>query len=52
MEQTTEALTEREREILTYLVQRLSNQEIADKLYLSVATVKWYNSQIFEKLGV
>lgn len=52
MEQSLGSLTKREREILAHLVQRLSNQEIAESLYLSVATVKWYNTQIFEKLGV
>jgi predicted ATPase/DNA-binding CsgD family transcriptional regulator len=50
--QPLESLTDREREILACLAQRLSNQEIADKLYLSIKTVKWYNTQIFEKLGV
>lgn len=43
-------LTEREREV-THLVGRgLSNQEIAQKLYLSPATVKTYVSRILAKL--
>lgn len=51
-EQPLQSLTTREREILRCLAERLSNQEIADRLYLSLKTVKWYNTQIFEKLGV
>jgi predicted ATPase/DNA-binding CsgD family transcriptional regulator len=47
-----EPLTERELEILSCLSDGLSNQEIADHLYLSVKTVRWYNSQIYSKLGV
>jgi predicted ATPase/DNA-binding CsgD family transcriptional regulator len=47
-----EPLTEREQEILTCLVEGLSNREIADQLFLSPSTVKWYNSQIYSKLGV
>lgn len=30
----------------------MSNHEIAQKLHLSPETVKWYNKQIFSKLGV
>jgi predicted ATPase len=30
----------------------LSNREIAQKLHLSPETIKWYNKQIFVKLGV
>ncbi len=45
-------LTDREREILACLVEGLSNQEIAARLHLALRTVKWYNSQIYSKLGV
>ena len=48
-EEPFEVLTEREHEILVCLAERLTNQEIADRLYLSVKTVKWYNTQIFER---
>ena len=48
----SEPLTEREREILNCLVGGLSNQEIAVRLHLALRTVKWYNSQIYIKLGV
>ena len=38
--------------ILRYMAARLSNQEIANELYLSVNTVKWYARNIYSKLGV
>ena len=47
-----EPLTDRELEILRLLVKRLSNDEIAQALTLSVSTVKWYVKQIFGKLNV
>ena len=48
----SEPLTQREREILSCLVDGLTNQEIANKLYLAEKTVRWYNSQIYRKIGV
>jgi pimeloyl-ACP methyl ester carboxylesterase/DNA-binding CsgD family transcriptional regulator len=45
-------LTERERAILERLTTGLSDQQIADDLFLSLNTVKWYNRQIYSKLGV
>lgn len=45
-------LTEREREILARLSAGLSDQQIAAELYLSPNTVRWYNRQIYAKLGV
>jgi pimeloyl-ACP methyl ester carboxylesterase/DNA-binding CsgD family transcriptional regulator len=45
-------LSEREREILAQLSAGLSDQQIADELFLSIHTVKWYNRQIYSKLGV
>jgi non-specific serine/threonine protein kinase len=47
-----EPLTEREEGILRLLADGLTNREIADRLFLSPETVKWYNKQIFGKLGV
>jgi predicted ATPase/DNA-binding CsgD family transcriptional regulator len=47
-----EPLTERELEILRLIAEGLSNREIAQKLVLAVGTVKWYNKQIYSKLGV
>ncbi|MEW6406023.1 MAG: alpha/beta fold hydrolase [Chloroflexota bacterium] len=45
-------MNERERAILERLATGLSDQQIADELFLSLHTVKWYNRQIFSKLGV
>lgn len=45
-------LTEREREVLHWLVQGASNEEIAAHLYITVATVKAHLTAIFEKLKV
>jgi DNA-binding NarL/FixJ family response regulator len=45
-------LTSREQEVLHWLVQGASNEEIAKKLYVTVATVKAHLTAIFEKLGV
>lgn len=45
------SFTERERTILLLVAEGLSNREIAQELYLSPTTVKWYLEQIFRKLG-
>ncbi|EFH89134.1 LuxR C-terminal-related transcriptional regulator [Ktedonobacter racemifer] len=45
-------LNEREQEILKRLSTGLSDQQIADELFLSPNTIKWYNRQIYSKLGV
>lgn len=45
-------LTEREQEVLHWLAQGSSNEEIAKHLYVTVATVKAHLSSIFEKLQV
>jgi len=45
-------LSKRETEVLALLAAGLSNKEIAQKLFLSIETVKWYNNQIYSKLGV
>ncbi len=47
-----EPLTERELCILELLIEGLSNREIADKLVLTVGTVRWYINQIYTKLDV
>lgn len=47
-----EPLTERELEVLQHIAQGLTNRQIADKLVISVGTVKWYTSQIYGKLDV
>jgi NarL family two-component system response regulator LiaR len=43
-------LSAREYEVLEGMAQGLSNQEIADKLFLSVNTVKTHTSNLFVKL--
>jgi pimeloyl-ACP methyl ester carboxylesterase/DNA-binding CsgD family transcriptional regulator len=45
-------LNQREHEILKRLSSGMSDQEIAADMYLSPNTVKWYNRQIYSKLGV
>ena len=47
-----EPLTEREREVLRLLVQGASNREIAQRLVLSINTVKRHVYNICGKLGV
>jgi ATP/maltotriose-dependent transcriptional regulator MalT len=43
-------LTAREQSVLDLLAAGHSNQEIADQLFLSLGTVKWYTGQIYGKL--
>jgi LuxR family maltose regulon positive regulatory protein len=47
-----EPLSERELEVLELVAEGLSNQEIAQRLYLSLHTVKWHMGNIHGKLGV
>ena len=46
------ALTPREFEIVELITQRLSNREIAERLYLSEGSVKQYVNQIYSKLHI
>lgn len=45
-------LTERERDVLKWMVAGLNNTEIADKLFVSPSTIKTHVSHILAKLGV
>ena len=47
-----EPLTRREREILTLVAKGLTNQEIADRSFISEATTRTHVGNIFGKLGV
>ena len=48
---TREELTERELEVLRELTASLTNEEIADKLYISVHTVRRHLQNILDKTG-
>lgn len=48
----TISLTEREQEVLHWLVQGASNDAISNQLFITVATVKAHLTAIFEKLEV
>ncbi|WP_106398497.1 response regulator [Actinocorallia populi] len=47
---TTKAVTDREREVLTLVGTGLTNHEIADRLVISVSTVKAYVTRLLAKL--
>jgi NarL family two-component system response regulator LiaR len=47
-----ELLTEREKEILKLMVEGLNNSEIAERIVVSLSTVKYHVSNILSKLGV
>lgn len=42
---------ERELEIINLMAEGLSNKEIAEQLFITKETVRWYNKQIYSKLG-
>ena len=47
-----EPLSQRELEVLRLIAQGLSNQEICERLFLALDTVKGHNRRIFNKLQV
>ena len=51
-ERTKLGLSNREMEVLSLMAKGLSNQEIADQLYLSLNTIKTHSSKLFEKMEV
>jgi two-component system, NarL family, nitrate/nitrite response regulator NarL len=46
------ALTYREQQVLEHITKGYTNQEIAEKLGLTIGTIKYYLSQLFKKLHV
>lgn len=46
------SLTERERDVLKCMVNGMNNNEIAERLVISLGTVKFHISNIFQKMGV
>jgi LuxR family maltose regulon positive regulatory protein len=48
----SENLNQRELEILRLMAAGLSNHKIAERLYISMNTVKWYTRGLYSKLGV
>jgi LuxR family maltose regulon positive regulatory protein len=50
--ETLDPLSPRELEILRLIAQGLSNQEIADRLFLALSTVKGHTRLVFDKLQV
>jgi len=49
-DQSIEPFTSREQDILGHIINGLNNNQIAERLVLSHATVKWYVKQIYRKL--
>ena len=45
-------VSERELEVLELMAEGLSNKEIAEKLFVSLNTIKTHSSNVFEKLDV
>lgn len=50
--ETYDGLTDREKEILTLAAEGATNQQIAQKLYISVKTVQTHRAHIMEKLNL
>src|SRR5688500_19002326 len=50
--QLLDPLTERERDVLQLMAQGLSDRLIVETLVRSIETVRWYNRQIYSKMGV
>jgi RNA polymerase sigma factor (sigma-70 family) len=49
-EKDCKTLTKREREILKLVAEGLSNQEIADNLFVNIRTVETHKTNILQKL--
>ncbi len=51
MQKLVEPLTDREQEVLFYIEKGLSNKQIADKMFVSVNTIKTHIKNLYGKLG-
>jgi len=51
-EKETDVLSSREKQILQMIIEGLSNQDIADKLFISIRTVESHKNHIMQKLGI
>ncbi|MCU0454503.1 MAG: response regulator transcription factor [Bacteroidetes bacterium] len=49
---TETPLTPREREVLTCVAEGMTNQEVAEKLFISTRTVETHKTNIMQKLGI
>jgi LuxR family maltose regulon positive regulatory protein len=47
-----EPLSEREQEVMIYIAEGLTNNQIAEKLFISLNTVRTHTKKIYSKLGV
>jgi DNA-binding NarL/FixJ family response regulator len=45
-------LTEREMDTLKYITEGLTNSQIAEKMYVSINTIKYHTRNIYSKLGI
>lgn len=52
MHPALEQLTDREREVLTLIAQGLTNQQIGEKLFISIKTVQAHRANLMEKLDL
>ena len=50
--QTTEQLTEREREVMGRVAEGFTNSQIAEELRLGIKSIETYRSRVMEKLGL
>ncbi len=48
----SDLLSKREQDVVRLVVDGFSNREIADKLFLSLETIRWYIKEIYSKLDV
>jgi LuxR family transcriptional regulator, maltose regulon positive regulatory protein len=51
-EKLIESLTDRERDVLRLMAEGLKYQEIAERLFITLNTVRFYVKEIYSKLGV